>query len=69
MEDEMKYEMLIPRGVSSQMLARLLEEYPDIKIKQSDNGPLLLAEKEKLLEARDYLVKALNERIQQLEGQ
>ena len=68
MEDEMKYEMMIPRGVSGQILAKLLEEYPEITIKQSDDGPLLLGEKEKLEEARDYIVKALNERVQQLEG-
>jgi hypothetical protein len=67
MEDEMKYEMMIPRGVSGQILAKLLEEYPEITIKQSDDGPLLLGEKEKLEEARDYIVKALNERVQQLE--
>ena len=64
----MKYEMMIPRGVSGQILAKLLEEYPEITIKQSDDGPLLLGEKEKLEEARDYIVKALNERVQQLEG-
>lgn len=68
MEEEMKYEMMIPRGVGGQILAKLLEEYPDITIKQSDDGPLLLGKKEKLEEARDYIVKALNERVQQLEG-
>ena len=67
MEDETKYEMMIPRGVSGQILAKLLEEYPEITIKQSEDGPLLLGEKEKLEEAQDYIVKALNERIQQLE--
>ena len=66
-EDETKYEMMIPRGVSGQILAKLLEEYPEITIKQSEDGPLLLGEKEKLEEAQDYIVKALNERIQQLE--
>ena len=65
----MKYEMMIPRGVSGQILAKLLEEYPDITIKQSEDGPLLLGDKEKLEEARDYIVKALNERVRQLEGQ
>ena len=68
-EEEMKYEMMIPRGVSGQILAKLLEEYPDITIKQSEDGPLLLGDKEKLEEARDYIVKALNERVRQLEGQ
>lgn len=64
----MKYEMMIPRGVNGQILAQLLEEYPEITIKQSEEGPFLLGEKEKLEEARDYIVKALNERVKQLEG-
>jgi hypothetical protein len=68
MEDQMKYEMSIPLGVSGQILAKLLEKYPDITIKQSDDGPLLLGEKDKLEEARDFIVKALNERIKELEG-
>lgn len=67
-EKSTKYEMMIPRGVHGQILAKLLEEYPEITIKQSDDGPYLLGEKEKLEEARDYIVKALNERIQQLSG-
>lgn len=67
MEEE-KYEMSIPLGVSGQILARLLEEYPDITIKQSDDGPFLLGEKDKLEDARDFIVKALNERIKELEG-
>lgn len=66
MEEDTKYEMMIPRGVTGQILAKLLEEYPDITIKQSEDGPYLLGEKEKLEEARDYIVKALNERIQEL---
>lgn len=66
MEENTKYEMMIPRGVTGQILAKLLEEYPDITIKQSEDGPYLLGDKEKLEEARDYIVKALNERIQEL---
>lgn len=67
-EEPTKYEMMIPRGVHGQILAKLLEEYPEITIKQSEDGPYLLGEKEKLEDARDYIVKALNERIQQLSG-
>ncbi len=66
--DEEKFEMRIPPGVSGQILAQLLEDYPDITIKQSDEGPKLLGDKEKLEEARDYIVKALNERIKELSG-
>jgi hypothetical protein len=68
MEEEMKYEMMIPPGVSGQILARLMEDFPDLTIKQSDDGPFLLGEKDKLEEARDYIVKELNNRIKELEG-
>lgn len=67
MENDTKYEMMIPPGVGGQILARLLEEYPDITIKQSDDGPMLIGEKEKLEVARDFLVKGLNDRIKELE--
>lgn len=66
MDEPMKYEMRIPRGVSGQILATLLEKYPEITIKQSEDGPYLLGEKEKLEEAKDYIVKALNERLNEL---
>lgn len=66
MDEPMKYEMMIPRGVSGQILARLLEDYPEITIKQSEDGPYLLGEKEKLEEAQDFIVKELNERIKEL---
>ncbi|MCE5214892.1 MAG: hypothetical protein LLF83_09270 [Methanobacterium sp.] len=68
MDDDMKYEMVIPPGINTQMMARLLQEFPDLEVKQTDNGPILLGDKEKLEDARDYIVKALNERIKELEG-
>lgn len=67
MEEDVKYEMVIPRGVSGQIVANVLEKF-DLEIKQSDEGPLLYGEKEILEEAKDYIVKALNERINQLGG-
>jgi hypothetical protein len=68
MDDDMKYEMIIPRGVSGQILAKLLEEFPNLEVKQTDEGPLLLGKKQELENAQDYIVKALNERIKELEG-
>lgn len=68
MDDDMKYEMIIPMGVSGQIMAKLLEEFPDLEVKQTDEGPLLLGEKQKLENAQDYIIKALNERIKELEG-
>jgi len=69
MDDDMKYEMIIPRGVSGQILAKLLEEFPKLEVKQTDEGPLLLGEKQELENAQDYIVKALNERIKELESE
>jgi len=66
MDEEVKYEMRIPRGVSGQILANVMEKF-DLEVKQSDDCPFLYGEQEKLEEARDFIVKALNERIKELE--
>jgi hypothetical protein len=67
MDEEVKYEMRIPQGVSVQILANVMEKF-NLEVKQSDDGPFLYGEKEKLEDARDYIVKALNERIKDLES-
>jgi len=67
MEEDLKYEMRIPMGVTGQILANVLEKF-DLEVKQSDDGPLLYGEKEQLEDARDYIIKALNERIKELGG-
>ncbi len=67
MDEDVKYEMKIPMGVSGQILANVMEKF-DLEIKQSDDGPFLYGDKGKLEDARDYIVKALNERIKELEG-
>jgi len=67
MEEDLKYEMRIPAGVSGQILANVMEKF-DLEVKQTDEGPMLHGEKEKLEDARDYIVKALNDRIKELEG-
>lgn len=66
MEEPVKYEMRIPAGVGGQILAVVVEKY-DLELKQSDEGPYLYGEKENLENAKDYIVKALNERIKELE--
>ena len=62
-----KYEMRIPPGVTGQIIANVMEDY-DLEVKQTDNGPVFLGEFKNLEDARDYIVKALNERIVELEG-
>jgi len=63
----MKYEMRIPPGVSGQVLAEILEKY-DLEVKQTDYGPIMYGTKEELEDAQEIILKALNERIRELEG-
>ncbi len=62
----MKYEMRLPAGVSGQILAEIMEKY-EIELKQTDYGPILYGEKEDLENAQDMIIRALNERIKELD--
>jgi hypothetical protein len=62
----MKYEMRIPPGVTQKMLASAMAKY-DVDVKQTDYGPVLIGKMKDLENARDDFVKALNERINELE--
>jgi len=61
-----KFEMRIPPGVTGQIIANVMENY-NLEVKQTDAGPVFQGEFKNLEDARDYIVKALNERIQELE--
>ncbi len=61
-----KFEMKIPPGVTGQIIAYVMENY-DIEVKQTDAGPVFQGTFKNLEDARDYVVKALNERIKELE--
>ena len=61
-----KFEMRIPPGVTGQIIAKVMESY-DLEVKQTDMGPVFQGEIKNLEDARDYIVKALNERIVELE--
>lgn len=67
MEEDMKYEMRIPAGVTPQIMANVMEKF-DVEVKQTDYGPVLYADKKTLENARDFIVKALNDRIRELEN-
>lgn len=62
----MDYEMRIPPGVSGQILAVVMEKY-DVDVKQTEYGPVLVGKMEDLENAKDEFVRALNERINELE--
>jgi len=61
-----KFEMRIPPGVAGQIIAYVMENY-DLEVKQTDAGPVFQGEYKNLDDAKDYIVKALNERIIELE--
>ncbi len=63
----MKYEMKLPPGVPGGVLAEILEKY-ELDVKQTDYGPVLLGEKEQLEDAQEIILKALNDRVRELEG-
>jgi hypothetical protein len=67
MEEEMLYEMRIPPGVTERLVAQVITQF-NLEIKNTDDGPLLYGKKEDLESAQDYIVKALNERLKELEG-
>lgn len=60
--------MKLPPGVPGQTLAEVLEKY-DLEVKQTDYGPVLYGEKEQLEGAQDIIIRSLNERIKELEGE
>jgi hypothetical protein len=67
MEEEMMYEMRIPPGVTERLVAQVITHF-NLELKNTDDGPLLYGKKEDLENAQDYIVKALNERLKELEG-
>ena len=61
----MDYEMRLPNGVGEQILAHTIEKF-DIKLKHTDYGPVLVGTMEELEDAKDYIVKSMNERLNEL---
>jgi hypothetical protein len=66
MEEEMMYEMRIPAGITESIMAEIVTKF-ELELKNTDDGPVLCGKKESLENAQDHIVKALNERIKQLE--
>ena len=61
----MDYEMKLPNGVGEQVLAHTVEKF-DVKLKHTDFGPTLVGTMEELEEAKDFIIKSINERINEL---
>ncbi|ADP77600.1 conserved hypothetical protein [Methanothermus fervidus DSM 2088] len=60
------YEMRIPPGVSYSSIAKVVNKY-NLKLVQTDDGPVLRGKKEDLEKAKDLIVKDLKKRIKELE--
>jgi hypothetical protein len=66
MEEEMMYEMRIPAGVTESMVAHVVRDF-DVELKPTEAGPVFYGKKEVLENVQDYVIKALNERLRELE--
>ncbi len=66
-EEKEEFEMGLPNGVGEAMLAHAFEKF-DIKLEQTEFGPKIIGEYEELLKAREFLVNAIQERLDELEG-
>ena len=66
MEEEMMYEMRIPAGVTESMVAHVVRDF-DVELKPTEEGPIFYGKKDVLENVQDYIVKALNQRLRELE--
>jgi len=63
----MDYEMKLPNGVGEKMLADVISNF-DVNLKHTEFGPKLIGSIEELENAKDFLVKSLNERLRDFEN-
>lgn len=61
----MDYELRLPNGVSEQTLANVIQEF-EVELKHTDFGPVLIGTADELENAKDFIVKSINERLHQL---
>jgi hypothetical protein len=66
MDEEMLYEMRIPAGITEGIMVEVITKF-GLEIKNTDDGPMLQGKKEDLEKAQDHIVKALNQRLKELE--
>jgi hypothetical protein len=65
MEEEMMYEMMIPPGITERLMAEVINQF-ELELKNTDDGPVLYGKKEDLEKAQDHIIKALNQRLKEL---
>ena len=67
MEEEQEFEMGLPNGVGEQMLAHAYEKF-DIKLEQTEFGPVIIGEYDELVKAKEFFQDAIRKRLKELEG-
>ncbi|MEL7671745.1 hypothetical protein [Methanobacterium sp.] len=63
----MEYEMRIPPGTPSKLVEEVMEKYDKLEFKQTEQGPVIVGEKQDLEGAQDIIIRGLNQRIKELE--
>lgn len=59
--------MMLPNGVGEKMLADVISNF-DVNLKHTEFGPKLIGSVEELENAKDFIVRSLNERIHDFEN-
>ena len=67
MEEKEEFQMGLPNGVGEAMLAHAFEKF-DVKLEQTEFGPKIIGEYDDLVKVREFLVNAIQERLNELEG-
>ncbi|KZX14297.1 hypothetical protein [Methanobrevibacter curvatus] len=65
--EEQEYEMKLPNGVGEKMLADAISNY-NVKLKHTNFGPVLVGKIHDLEDAKDFLIKSLNEMFKKFEN-
>ena len=67
-EEKEEFQMGLPNGVGEQMLAHAYEKF-DIKLEQTEFGPVIIGEYDELVKAKEFFQEAIRERLKELEGE
>ncbi|MDR0911535.1 MAG: hypothetical protein LBM96_02910 [Methanobrevibacter sp.] len=62
----MDYEMKLPNGIGEKMLADTFTKF-DVELKHTEFGPVLVGDINELENAKDFIIKLMNERLKELE--
>lgn len=57
--------MRLPTGIGEQVLANTIEKF-EVKLKHTDYGPVLVGTVDELENAKDFIVKSMTERLNEL---